>query len=156
MFHGVLGPEGSFLYSGCYRARGGLSVAQRAAWGLHVGCGPALRSQPLQGVAPVVRRPPCACEDAFTTRVKRGLRSVAVQPAIRWKNKRLGFACGLPRVERQTRPVLQLRQPRGPGADRAIPYRRMCVAANGQHLTCTVFRGRAYVVGILPVKSSST
>lgn len=149
IFHGVArGSENSFLYAGCYSPRGSLSVAQRAAWGLHVVCGQTSHWKSPKSVASAPRRPPCICENVFATRVKFRSRSVTLPTAIRCENyRRNGFTWTLPSLDRQRRHVPRPRQYREREAARAVQYRRLCVIINGQHLTCTVFRGRAYVAG---------
>jgi len=153
IFHGVARvSEDSFLYSGCYSARGGLSVAQRAAWGLHVRGGQSSDWKPCKKVATALARPPCVCENVFTTRVKSKPSSTAAQTVIKCeKDRRHRFTCMLPSAEKQRRHEPRSRQLRERGACHVVPYRRLCVIADGRHLTCTVFRGRAYVASAFAV-----
>ncbi len=145
--------DGSFLYSGCYDARGGLSVAQRAAWGLHVRCGQSSDQQLCKSVVTALHHPPCVGENVFTIRVKSKPRGTAARAVIKCENDgRHRFTCLPPSAEKQRRFVPRSRQLPGRGACPVVPYRRLCVIASGQQLICTVFRGRAYVASVFALE----
>jgi hypothetical protein len=133
----------SFIYRGCYTASGGLSLAQRAAWGLAASPAGCMHQSEL------VRRQkaghPCACNALYDVRVKPKAApptAVATQARAR-RQPRGGHLLHSQTGKRRWRlhPLAQRRWP----MKAVVPYRRFCVTVNGEHISCIVFRGTPFV-----------
>jgi hypothetical protein len=132
----------SFIYSGCYAALGGVSLAQRAAWGLYASSGTLDTSASTQRrLQPSTRT--CNCTAAFTIKIKPAAVRLAPRTLVRARRRRV--RCDSIDSDKGSRWQINMTPERARRLHGACTYRRVCVSVNGQHLTCTIFRGRAFV-----------
>lgn len=155
--HGdALGLAGTFLYSGCYQAPGGLSVAQRSAWGLHFGSECELFAQHIARDAWNSSAAAFSGKAIFSTRVRSGARTHSSLPLRAADERRRSATCAQQFVKQRFQRSSKLPSLRSQTLPRTVPYRRFLVCANGRHLVCTVFRGRAYATSTQRAKERTT
>jgi hypothetical protein len=138
----------SFIYSGCYAAMGGMSLAQRAAWGLHASSGKLLTSVTAQRHLQSRARS-CNCTSPFTVKIKPAAVRVALRPLTRAPRRRI--RCCSIEADKGSRWRTNMTPERARRLRGACAYRRVCVRVGGQHLTCTIFRGRAFVASAVGI-----
>jgi hypothetical protein len=139
--------NGSFLYSGCYRVRGELTSADRAAWGLHEPFANQLdrHAAPLSRIA----SRPAPREQRTTGQTRAAIRS-SQRDDNRLRQtgdraKRLLVTCVAAVMQGRVRRFIARH-----GADYARStrrWRRLAVVAAGVPATCLLWGGRAFVTG---------
>jgi hypothetical protein len=139
----------SFIYSGCYTAFGGVSLAQRTAWGLQASSGVLVAgaTTPRHLQAPTKS---CNRSAAFTVKIKPA--EVRVAPRTLTHTRRNRIRCGLIEVNKRSRWQTTMTPERARRLRGARPYRRVCVRVGAQQLTCTIFRGRAFVASAVGIR----
>jgi hypothetical protein len=136
----------SFLYSGCYRARAGMSFAQRAAWGLRD------FAPPSAGQTTAVERPQQAASEwcasmahaTLTSSNPMQKTSVPHDRGRQTPRKRRHAVCS-PVFVRLLQERLRCIGPQPLRLEGAGRYRRFSACVNGQYVTCVVLRGRVYI-----------
>lgn len=140
------GALSSFLYCGCYQLREGLTIAQRAAWGLH-GAGlvqlskPSARAQTLLGVsanpAPLFNHPaksgrfaPAGARSVLERHKRSKLVTIRRSPRL----------CKILADAKTARPSYPAKSCKG-----RWPYRKLELVVDGTPVTCVLFRGRAFL-----------
>ncbi len=135
---------GSFLYAGCYRARGALTCADRAAWGLSERLCHERVKQPDPKSPAVSKRAKCA-----RAPVPRAPQQTADSgPRVFWHEPRAGkphlrIAGGSESMVPYEQRFVVTRA--APVAHRAVRWQRIHAMVGGQRVICLVFCGRAFV-----------
>src|SRR5579863_185988 len=135
----------SFLYTGCVAPRGGISLAQRSAWGLQET--PEFSDELETSVREALPRPcgpisslPNPKIEASNTQRATASTMAHFGPERRRHARLLEGSCNV----HEPRDVRRREQ----GAGRTHPHwlhQRTCVKVGRRHLVCMVFRGHAFV-----------
>ena len=133
--------DASYLYCGSYRARGCVSAAQLAAWGMQQRSFQPARPQtikaPVQRDAPTfhvrITAPPS--RDAFTSSPPQHQSQRPARRRLVLISSRVVGSC-FKRLAHQT-PTF--RRSKG-----LMPYRRFVAVIRGRHVVCIVFRGQCF------------
>jgi hypothetical protein len=134
--------QGSFIYAGCYAPTAGLSIAQRAAWGLFQADQPSQREvhTPHAPVQHLQAKGVCRsliCQTSFV----RHTVPKWVFHYCRLKKRIQGFPSALHSSSRQSREkATKLRSIRTFTA-----YRRFEAIVDGRRICCTVFKSRSFL-----------
>jgi hypothetical protein len=139
------GQRCSFIYSGCYTALGGLTLAQKARWGLFTQAEPSRFQATQRGKisSPVLagsQLPFPACD----VELKRAMRAPGTQGTKHCSHRQQKQALAF---EKSAKPRWRLhpKKFKTHSIKSFVAYRRFSVKVNGQFVSCTVFRGRPYL-----------
>ena len=145
---------GSFLYEGCYRPRGGLSFAERAAWGLSSTskANPPIRHASLSGSKPMSEalRP----SKHFAIRVTRAFIAPSRARTRSLKRRRFRVICASQFAGQRLKTTKNKRT--SAGNEDATKWRRLRLKVLGRNITCLSVRGRVFVSGELHQREKLT